>query len=203
MGTCSLCTFVIIVYGVGTGNLGVNCNSRYSSECDLVFRARAAVFAQLTWLILISAWEFKSIRRSMFRFDPYQAEHRFPFFRDVYRNKFLFYAVVIGAVSVFPVVYIPGLNTGVFKHKGITWEWALSFGAIPVFVCGVEAWKFIKRKYGLFNNRESDRVKKDASLSLRQGFFTMAKTMTRTSSAGISRSTTVEKRSPVKGDEMI
>ncbi|CUS14038.1 unnamed protein product [Tuber aestivum] len=203
MGACSLCTFVIIVYGVGDGNLGVNCNSKYSSECDLVFKARAAVFAQLTWLILISAWEFKSIRRSMFRFDPYQTEHRFPFFRDVYRNKFLFYAVAIGAASVFPVVYIPGLNTGVFKHKGITWEWALSFGAIPVFICGVEAWKFIKRKYGLFNNRESDRVKKDASLSLRQGFFTMAKTVTRTSSAGISRSTTMEKRSVARGDEVV
>lgn len=87
MGACSLCTFVIIVYGVGNGNLGVNCNSRYSSECDLVFKARAAVFAQLTWLILISAWEFKSIRRSMFRFDPYQTEHRFPFFRDVSTPK--------------------------------------------------------------------------------------------------------------------
>ena len=83
MGICSLCTFIIIVYGVGDGNLGSNCNARYSSECDLVFRARAAVFAQLTWLILVSAWEFKSIRRSMFRLDPYQTEHRFPFFRDV------------------------------------------------------------------------------------------------------------------------
>jgi magnesium-transporting ATPase (P-type) len=83
MGVCSLCTFIIIVYGVGDGNLGADCNAKYSRECDLVFRARAAVFAQLTWLILVSAWEFKSIRRSMFRLDPYQAEHRFPFFRDV------------------------------------------------------------------------------------------------------------------------
>ena len=108
----------------------------------------------------------------------------------------------MGAVSVFPVVYIPGLNTNVFKHTGITWEWALSFGAIPVFICGVEAWKFIKRKYGLFNNRESDRVKKDASLSLRQGFFSMSRTMTRTSSAGISRSD-IEKRSAIGGDEAV
>jgi hypothetical protein len=83
MGVCSLCTFIIIVYGVGDGNLGADCNAKYSKECGLVFRARAAVFAQLTWLILVSAWEFKSIRRSMFRLDPYQTEHRFPFFRDV------------------------------------------------------------------------------------------------------------------------
>lgn len=30
----------------------------------------------------------------------------------------------------------------------------------------------MKRHWGLFNGRISDRVKKDASLSLRQGFFT-------------------------------
>lgn len=83
MGGCCLTTFVIIVFGVGNGNLGVNCNATYSAECDLVFRARGAVFAELTWLILISAWEFKSIRRSMFRLDPYQKRHRFPFFKDV------------------------------------------------------------------------------------------------------------------------
>lgn len=83
MGACCLSTFVIIVYGVGDGNLGESCNARYSANCDLVFRARAAVFAEVTWLILISAWEFKSIRRSMFRLDPYQTEHRFPFFSDV------------------------------------------------------------------------------------------------------------------------
>lgn len=83
MGGCCLTTFVIIVFGFGDGNLGVNCNATYSDECDLVFRARGAVFAELTWLILISAWEFKSIRRSMFRLDPYQTEHKFPFFKDV------------------------------------------------------------------------------------------------------------------------
>lgn len=194
MGACSLCTFVIVVYGVGNGNLGRNCNASYSPECDTVFRARGAVFAQLTWLILISAWEFKSIRRSMFRLDPYQTEHRFPFFRDIYANKFLFWSVIIGALSVFPVIYIPGLNTNVFKHKGISWEWGLSIGAVPVFILGVETWKYIKRKYGLFNAGVSDRVKKDASISFRQGFFTMAKTMTRTSTGGMSRATSMEKR---------
>lgn len=30
----------------------------------------------------------------------------------------------------------------------------------------------MKRHWGLFNGRVSDRVKKDASLGLRQGFFT-------------------------------
>ncbi|EIC06665.1 hypothetical protein OR221_3253, partial [Microbacterium laevaniformans OR221] len=82
----------IIIYGVNDGNLGHDCNRTYSEQCDPVFRARASVFAELTWLILISAWEFKSIRRSMFRLDPASAS-RFPFFKDVYENKFLFWAV--------------------------------------------------------------------------------------------------------------
>ena len=151
MGACTLLTFVIVVYGAGGGNLGYDCNREYRDSCDVVFRARAAVFAELTWLILISAWEFKSLRRSMFSLDPLSArESKFPFFKDVYSNQFLFWSVVIGALSVFPAVYIPGLDTKVFKHKGITWEWALSFGAVVIFVLGTETWKAIKRRFGLF-----------------------------------------------------
>lgn len=48
MGTLTLFTFVIIVYGPGEGNLGHDCNRAYSDSCDVVFRARAAVFAELT-----------------------------------------------------------------------------------------------------------------------------------------------------------
>jgi potassium/sodium efflux P-type ATPase len=182
MGTCTLMTFVIIIYGVNDGNLGENCNKSYSESCNAVFRARAAVFAELTWLILISAWEFKNIRRSMFRLDP-DSDSKFPFFKDVYSNRFLFWSVVIGAVSVFPAVYIPGLNTSVFKHKGISWEWALSFGSVFVFVLGVEAWKALKRKYHWFERGAEDRSEEEREsrwkkLSLRQGFFTMARART-------------------------
>lgn len=152
MGACTLLTFVIIVYGPGNGELGVDCNRGYHHSCDVVFRARAAVFAELTWLILVSAWEFKSLRRSLFALDPGTSEkYRLPFFKDIYNNRFLFYAVVIGAVSVFPAVYIPGLNTEVFKHKGIGWEWALSAGAVIVFLIGVEVWKACKRRFGWFD----------------------------------------------------
>ncbi|KAI9792849.1 MAG: Na+ ATPase [Piccolia ochrophora] len=152
MGICTLLTFVAVVYGAGGGDLGTDCNRAYSESCNVVFQARAAVFAELTWLILVSAWEFKSIRRSMFRLNPETTTHRFPFSvaHDLYENRFLFWAVVLGAVSVFPAVYIPGLNTSVFKHRGIGWEWGLSFGAVFVFVAGMEAWKAVKRRWGLF-----------------------------------------------------
>lgn len=90
MGACTLMTFVFIVYGRGQDGLGDDCNKGYNASCDVVFRARAAVFAELTWMILISAWEFKSLRRSMFALDPDNTTSKFPFFKDVYANRFLF-----------------------------------------------------------------------------------------------------------------
>ncbi|KAI4089355.1 MAG: hypothetical protein LQ339_008561 [Xanthoria mediterranea] len=177
MGTCTLLTFVIIVYGPGNADLGVDCNRYYSGSCDTVFRARAAVFAELTWLILISAWEFKNLRRSMFSLDPERSDgSTFPFFKDIYENRFLFYAVAIGAVSVFPAVYIPGLNTQVFKHMGITWEWGLSLGSVVVFVAGMEAWKACKRRFGWFAVGGIGEVEgRERTLGLRQGFISFSR----------------------------
>lgn len=151
-GTCCLMTFIFIVYGPGADGLGVDCNHHYSESCDVVFRARAAVFAELTWLILISAWEFKAMRRSMFKINPHDTR-AFPFFADIWENQFLFWSVVIGALSVFPAVYIPGLNTSVFKHKGLSWEWAPAIVCVFIFVSGMEAWKFLKRSMGWFRKK--------------------------------------------------
>ncbi|UNI15856.1 potassium/sodium eff [Purpureocillium takamizusanense] len=156
MGACTMCTFCIIIYGANGGNLGVDCNTNWSEACDPVFRARAATFAELTWLILISAWEFKSLRRSMFRLNP-DDDSRFPLFKDLYANRFLFWSVIIGALSVFPVVYIPFLNTKFFKHKGISWEWALAIGFTLVFVAGIELWKMCKRHFRLLEDRAVQR----------------------------------------------
>ena len=179
MGTLTLMSFVAIVYGPGNGDLGHDCNRVYSPACDVVFRARAAVFAELTWLILISAWEFKDLRRSMFLLTPLTpSSPPFPLsvLKDLYENRFLFFAVVIGAISVFPAVYIPGLNTSVFKHKGISWEWGLSVGAVFVFVLGMEAWKWCKRRWGLFTTEET--VARDP-LDLRQGGWSFARSFSR------------------------
>ncbi|KAH6648429.1 P-type Na+-ATPase [Truncatella angustata] len=152
MGILTLMTFVIIVYGANGGNLGHDCNGAFSDSCVPVFRARAAVFAELTWLILVSAWEFKDLRRSMFRLNP-ESKSKFPFFRDIYENKFLFWAVVVGGVSVFPVVYIPVINTTVFKHTSISWEWAIVVAALILFVAGMELWKMTKRVFGLLEDK--------------------------------------------------
>ncbi|TFB03020.1 Calcium-transporting ATPase 3 [Trichoderma ghanense] len=156
MGACCLCTFCIVIYGANDGNLGTDCNTHFSDSCVPVFRARAATFALLTWLILISAWEFKSLRRSMFRLNP-DDDSFFPFFKDVYSNRFLFWSVIGGGLSVFPVIYIPFLNTRFFKHTGISWEWSLSVGFTLVYVTGVELWKLAKRHYGLLADGDVQR----------------------------------------------
>ncbi|KAK9486756.1 hypothetical protein V1527DRAFT_405834 [Lipomyces starkeyi] len=153
MGACCLMSFTVIVYGHGKGELGENCNSGYSDSCEVVFRARAAMFAQLTWLILISALEFKNLRRSMFRLNV-DDRSIFPFFKDMYSNKFLLFSVLIGAFSVFPVIHIPKLNTDVFKMKAITWEWSLLAVVMVIFVFGVETWKFIKRQTDMFTKQQ-------------------------------------------------
>ncbi|KAH7163408.1 hypothetical protein B0J13DRAFT_36453 [Dactylonectria estremocensis] len=151
MGACTMSTFCIIIYGANGGDLGEECNQHYSEACIPVFKARAATFAELTWLILISAWEFKSLRRSMFRLNP-EDDSKFPFFKDIYSNKFLFWSVIVGGLSVFPVVYIPFLNHKFFKHTGITWEWALAVGFTVVFVAGIELWKLTKRHFRLLED---------------------------------------------------
>lgn len=153
MGACCLATFVIIIYGANGGNLGMDCNRVFSESCIPVFRARAAVFAELTWLILISAWEFKELRRSMFALTPGQGGLA-QFCRDIYANRFLFWAVSIGMMSVFITVSVPKLNTDFFKHTTITWEWGLVIGFTVLFVAGVETWKAVKRVYGILDDHK-------------------------------------------------
>lgn len=186
MGVLCLLTFVIVIYGPGVDSLGFDCNRSYNDNnvqdtCDVVFRARAAVFAELTWLILITAWEIKSLRRSIIRLDPHKPFTIAQIGRDLYENRFLFWSIAIGSVVVFPCIYIPGLNTSVFKHKGISWEWGLSVGATVIYILGMELWKFSKRTFGWFDEAEAPDAmasegKEKRALGLRQGAFSFSRT---------------------------
>jgi len=199
LGTLCLMTFIIVVYGRSdlgmTAALGLDCNTTYSETCDVVFRARAAVFAELTWAILLAAWELKDLRRSLLRLNP-GSEKRFTLFADLWENQFLFWAVIIAFASVFPAIYIPYLNTDVFKHRGIDWEWAVVVGFVLLFVLGVELWKLTKRLTGWFGDGqvEPEKGARGDRRSLKQGFFTFAKSLTPTWS--------MEKKSDVKAGVM-
>ncbi|KAI1864760.1 hypothetical protein JX265_008484 [Neoarthrinium moseri] len=152
-----LASFSLVVFGFGGGNLGHNCNDSYSESCDTVFRARATTFACLTWFALFLAWEMIDRRRSFFRMQPDSKRYLTQWMVDIWANKFLFWAVIFGFVTLFPVVYIPVINTAVFKHSGITWEWGIVFVSAALFIGGVEAWKWAKRVF-FRHSRRSDRI---------------------------------------------
>ena len=53
--------------------------------------------------------------------QPHSKKYLTQWIHDIWRNPFLFWAIVAGFVTIFPVLYIPKLNTVVFKHAGISW----------------------------------------------------------------------------------
>ena len=146
MGSLCLAAFSIVGYGVGNGDLGQDCNHAYNPSCDLPYRARATAYSILTVLLSLMAWKAKHLDRSLFNMYP---EEDARIGRSVYstlrKNRFLFWAVIAGLLTPFPIVYIPGLNRIVFRHEGLTWEWGLVVGSAVVFVAWVESWKAVKR----------------------------------------------------------
>ncbi len=142
-----LAAFTLRVYAWGGGELGQDCNDGYSESCEVVFKARATTFACLTWFALFLAWELVDMRRSFFRMQPGSKLYFTQWMHDVWRNKFLFWAIIGGFVTLFPTLYIPVINHKVFKHTGISWEWGIVFIAAGLFFGGVESWKWGKRVY--------------------------------------------------------
>ncbi|KAL1905386.1 hypothetical protein Sste5344_008879 [Sporothrix stenoceras] len=141
MAACVLGSFVVVLFGFDDGNLGIDCNSSYSESCNAVFRARATCFTTMTWIFLLFAWELIDFRQSFFAMPKgFRA-----WLAHLWGNRFLFFAVTVVFISVFPVMYIPGLNRVVFLHSGISWEWGVVFVAVIVFMAGNESWKWGKR----------------------------------------------------------
>ncbi|KAI1371803.1 potassium/sodium eff [Hypoxylon crocopeplum] len=155
MSALCLSSFLLVVYGFGDGNLGEDCNENYSEACDTVFRARATTFVSLTWFALFLAWEMVNMRRSFFRMQPKSKKYFTQWAHDVWRNQFLFWAVMAGFVTIFLTIYIPVLNHQVFKHAPISWEWGIVFVEAIVFFLGCETWKWGKR---IFFRRQAKKM---------------------------------------------
>lgn len=166
MGALCLFSFAIVAYvGPGGGNLGSGCNESYNDTCDVVFRARATTYATITLLLLVTAWEVKHFSRSLFNMYP-NTDQGVPrglsIFPTLWRNRFLFFAVIAGLVLMFPIVYIPVINEKVFKHGSITWEWGVSFGAVVIYISAIEAWKAIKRSFRIWSGAHRVLSREDA-----------------------------------------
>lgn len=147
MAALCLASFSLVVWGFGDGNLGDDCNRTYSDSCELVFRARSTTFVALTWFALFLAWEMVHLRRSFFRMQSKPDHPTTIWMKHIWRNPFLFWSIFAGFVTVFPIIYIPVINTKVFKHGPISWEWGIVFVEAVLFFLGVELWKWGKRIY--------------------------------------------------------
>ena len=162
MGLICLGVFATVVFagvseavGPGGYTLGDACNSGFNDSCTVVFRARAATYAVLTFLLLVTAWEAKHFTRSLFNMHPEKYRGPLSVFKTVWANQFLFWAAVAGFVLVFPLVYVPVINEVVFKHMGIGWEWGIVAAGIVVYLCVVESWKAVKRRFGIGSVRKT------------------------------------------------
>ncbi len=148
MSALCLASFVLVLYGFGNGadDIGENCNETREG-CEVVFRARATTFACLTWFALFLAWEMVNMRRSFFRMQPGSKRYFTQWILDVWRNQFLFWAIIAGFVTMFPLIYIPVINDVVLKHAPISWEWGIVFVEAFLVFLGIESWKWAKRVY--------------------------------------------------------
>ncbi|KAF9358857.1 Na+ ATPase [Mortierella sp. AD094] len=135
MGALSFASFTIVIFGFNDGNLGSLCNSQWSPECEGVYRARATSYCCMTFLILSHAVNCRALRDSGWTIKN---------LKTLKHNKMLWMSIVIGALLVFPVVYIPGLNRNVFKHSAMTYEWGLVLASLVIFVAFAEIYKKIK-----------------------------------------------------------
>jgi len=163
-----LAAFSLVLYGFGDGTIGTNCNESRDT-CDLVFRARATCFAVMTWLSLFLAWEVIDMRLSFFMMKPGSKKYFTQWAIDIWSNRFLFGAVAFGFVTIFPLIYIPGLNDFVFKHHDISWEWGIVFISAVVFFLGAESYKYMKRVY--FRRLDAKKGKEDLSQDVEDRVF--------------------------------
>ncbi|KAI1775934.1 potassium/sodium eff [Hypoxylon cercidicola] len=148
--TCVVYTPMSQIYGLSPsyGILGIGCNAEYNLTCDNVYRARATTYATLSFLLLVTAFEVKHFTRSLFNMYPEMYRGPFSVFRTVWRNKFLFGAVLAGFFITFPVIYLPVIDRRVFKHQAIGIEWAVVAACVVTYVALVELWKAGKRRFG-------------------------------------------------------
>ncbi|KAL4753094.1 hypothetical protein BDW72DRAFT_44613 [Aspergillus terricola var. indicus] len=166
MGCLCLVAFASVIYGAGDGtaSMGDDCNEGWNSTCGTVFEARATTYATLTFLLLVTAWEVKHFSRSLFNLDPDRYPGKLSVFHSIWRNQFLFWAVIAGFVVAFPVIYLPAVNRVVFKHRGISWHWGIVFGCVVVYLVLVESWKAMKRRFGIGSGKNATLTMDDAEM---------------------------------------
>ena len=150
MGIISLCSFIVVVWGDGVVDLGQGCNKSNSSSasgCDMALRGRATAFASLNMLLVLQAFNCRHDRLSAFSMSWV-------------KNKTLLWSLVSTAIFSVVLIYIPFINTSVFKHDHISWEWGVVVAGIVLFHLGSELYKYVKRRRWAARKKHKRRMKR-------------------------------------------
>lgn len=134
MGALPLACFSIVLWGTEDGELGRDCNKHDGVACESVERARAVAFLVLNTLLLLHAYTCRHESASAFSMSWTE-------------NKVLLGALVGGVLVCIPIIYIPWINTFVFKHGAIGWEWALLVASSILFMAVSELYKVIRARF--------------------------------------------------------
>lgn len=139
MGWTSLVVFLVMIYGLGQGVLGSDCNE-LGRACNAVFEARSATFTTLFLQGLFITWELISIEHSFFTIRPVQR---------LRQNPFLLLSVLFGVACIPICVYVPVWNTEVFRQGNLGGPgWGIAIAANVIFLATVELWKWLARRGG-------------------------------------------------------
>ncbi|BBN12620.1 P-type Na+/K+ transporter [Marchantia polymorpha subsp. ruderalis] len=142
MGGLVLIDWTLVIYAFGHGRLAFDCNDDSNlNACDTVFRARSTLLMSFTWMFLLHAYNCRHLRASLFTKEGGGGS-----FKRLVDNKLMVWSVVVGALLPIPFVYIPTVNTNIFKQASITWEWGIIVASVLVFFVLSETYKLLKRK---------------------------------------------------------
>ncbi|KAI8974635.1 potassium/sodium efflux P-type ATPase [Pilobolus umbonatus] len=137
MGLICMANYAIVIYAWGGGDFGYDCNKNYNDSCEIVYRARGALFVTMTVLLLLHAHTCRDLINPTWTIKGLTSNP----------NYYMFLSWLFGLSIMFVVLYIPVLNVKVFKHLPITWEWGMVMASIVVYVLLAEGWKLVKRTF--------------------------------------------------------
>lgn len=138
MGITCLVAFLLMIYPIGGGQIALDCNHSSAASCEPIFQARSAVFTTLTLQLLLICWELISMDKSFFSMSP--AKH-------LWKNPMLLWSVVFGVATIPIALYVPKLNTDVFRHAPMGGVgWGISIAMTVAFIAAVELWKALARR---------------------------------------------------------
>jgi len=131
-GLC-LGTFAIVAYAFYGGQFGTNCNREFT-DCEAIYRARAATYAALAFIVILNSFNCRSSRGFIWQFKRYS------------EISMMVICAVIAIATIFMSIYIPVINDRVFHHTSIDVEWAIVAGAVFFYVLLTQIYKLLKRK---------------------------------------------------------